>query len=438
MRVERWRGVALAAVAVVLFSGCDWTMFGYESGGSRSSPDTSISTVNVASLALKFKWTPLVPSGCAVADMSTPAIANGTAYAEFSLTSTSTTYPPVPCIAGGGVAAFNAATGATLWTQFLGTSGSGSSDSFTPAVVNGIVYADPPGGVSALNATTGAVVWTAPGVGGSGLAVDGAIVYAAGYNSVSALNATTGALVWSATPLDSGSAPAVGDGFVYVWGAGPTFPWLEELTALNATTGAVAWTVEASTTEAIPESPAVVNGIVYIPLPFTDTGGNHMDAFNATTGAVVWSATMGPEPTGVAVGPGIVYSSDNFTREVRAFNYTTGASVWSTTTGHGDGSPALANGILYTVGEGGLSALNAANGAILWSTTSLPYSAHAPVVANGFVYSGDKSDGNVYAFGLPISRQISATDPVVGGGRFIGLNWHNSIGNNWVVAVKPS
>jgi outer membrane protein assembly factor BamB len=374
-------------------------MFGYESDGSRSSPDTTISTANVASLALKFKWTPQVPSGCAVANISSPAIANGTAYAEFALSSTSTTYPPVPCIASGGVAAFSAATGATLWTQLVP---GGGSALFTPAVVNGIVYADPPGGVIALNATTGAVVWTAPGVCCSGLAVDGGIVYAAGRNSVSALNATTGALVWSATPLDQDSVPAVGDGFVYVWGLGTTFPYIEELTALNATTGAVAWTVEAGTIEDEVESLAVVNGIVYIPLPFTDTGG-HMDAFNATTGVAVWSATTGVYPEGVAVGPGIVYTSDfsgTNNREVRAFNYTTGASVWTTTTGHSQGSPALANGILYTVGEGGLSALNAANGAILWSTTSLPYFAHDPVVANGFVYSGG-SDGNVYAFGLP-------------------------------------
>jgi outer membrane protein assembly factor BamB len=131
-----------------------------------------------------------------------------------------------------------------------------------------------------------------------------------------------------------------------------------------------------------------------------------MDALNATTGAVVWSAAIGVEAAGVALANGIVYTSDSNpnsgypNREVRAYNATTGAPIWSTRNDHAEGSPAVANGILYTVGEGALSALNAATGAILWTTTSLPFDAGSPVVANGFVYSGS-SDGNVYAFGLP-------------------------------------
>jgi outer membrane protein assembly factor BamB len=410
MRLGVLRWIVLVAVSMVLLSACDWSMFGYAPNGSRSSPDATINTANVANLALKLKLTPAtVPNGCITDQASSPAVAGGSAYAEFSLTAAN---PFVaPCNADDEVAAFNAATGATLWTETAGTHGVYYCILCVamPAVVNGIVYDSATDShVYAFNATTGQPVWTATAGGNDATSptVANWIVYIAAGSETGplyALNATTGAVVWTAG-AGGESSPTVANNIVY---SGPSGGSLD---AFNATTGAVVWTQTglSGTSDGLTDaSPAVVNGTV-----FACPNGSAPKGFNATTGALAWTAAAATLTSGPAVANGIFYTGGLYRGPLYAFNATTGATLWTATTDSID-TPAVANGIVYVGSYDGssstLNAFNATTGAALWSAPTgtfrtvnayNPYNYSAPVVANGVVYIGS-GDGNIYAFGLP-------------------------------------
>jgi len=362
MRVPPWRWVVLAAALLVVLTGCDWWMAGYSPDGNRSSLDTIIGTANVASLTLKHKFvTTAVPSGCLVDNAASPVVANGIVYVPFSLTAAD---PFVaPCPAGGGLAAFNAVTGTTLWTRITGIPlGSSLFSAITPAVFYGNVYdMSPDGNLYAFNATTGATVWTVQNAG-------------------------------------LGSAPTVANGMVYIGcGCGTVY-------AFNATTGATVWTAPMGSNLSA-GSPSVVNGLVYVS---PNASGVH--ALSATTGKPVWSAIPSRLTFGSAVANGIAYTAGLYSGPLYALNATTGQQMWTAPVNSID-MPALANGIVY-IGAGALNnpnsaldAFNAATGKLLWTTATGPLSSYdqlnsGPVVANGEVYLG-AADGNVYAYGLP-------------------------------------
>jgi outer membrane protein assembly factor BamB len=391
--------VALLVVGALVLSSCDWPMFGYAPDGSRSSPDYTINTANVANLKLKLKLTPAtVSNGCRADQASSPAVAGGTVYAEFSLVSTSF----LSCNAGGEVAAFNAATGATLWTETTGATGNCISClPHMPAVINGIVYDSANDDyLHAFNATTGHPLWTVLTVGdaSSPTVVNGIVYVGSADAKAHAFNATTGAIVWTASTAgySAWASPTVVNNVVYFEANGT-------VDAFNATTGAVVWTwigpdEYGSTTTSL----AVVNGIVYF-------CARAMYAFNAGTGAVVWtanpnfSASYFLTSSGPAVANGIIYNAGiGPTGPLDAFNATTGARLWTAGTDSVD-TPAVVNGIVYIGSDNGsastLNAFNATTGQSLWTAPTGTINS-SPLIADGVVYIGSR-DGNVYAFGLP-------------------------------------
>jgi outer membrane protein assembly factor BamB len=365
-------------------------MFGYGPNGSNSSADTTINTANVTSLTLKFKWSPL---GYAFGEtVWSPVVANKTAYAEFC----------------GGVAAFNATTGAPIWTQLDSGTANFCSDraGHMPAVANGVVYdSSTDGNAQAFNAATGQPLWTMATGGGTSPIVHNGTVYVTGGNDVYALDGTNGAVKWTATvPRAGESAPAYAHGVVYLGPIDGT------VYAFNASTGATVWTATIGAGAAV-SSPAVVNGMVYV------LGFGELDALNPTTGVPVWSMGLdGPvlPVTGIAVTPERVYAGGAGCNPLTAWNTQNGAYEWSA----GSCSfttPAVANGIAYidTLDPGGfrLHAFNAVTGSDLWAATTEqlwtgPFGNpnvlddSAPVIANGFVYIGS-IEGSISAFGLP-------------------------------------
>lgn len=137
--------------------------------------------------------------------------------------------------------------------------------------------------------------------------------------NVYALNATTGALIWNYTTGGSAwSRPAVVDGIVFV-GSGD-----DNLYALNATTGQLVWSYES--THWFNGGPAVAYGMVFASL---DDGNIYaLDEYNGT---LIWSVTIG------SYGYLLVHSS-----------------------------PAVADNLVL-VGNEKIYALNAADGAVVWS-----------------------------------------------------------------------
>src|SRR5216683_2381571 len=217
-------------------------MFGFDAQHTHYNPyEHTLNPTNVSKLVLD--WTATTAKPILVPSWSSPTVANGVVYVASNDEE---------------LYAFNATTGAVLWSTCIG-----AGTSSTPAVAKGVVYiGSGDGNLYALNAITGAVLWTAT----------------AGYHIE--------------------SSPAVVNGTVYVGSDDGN------LYAFNADTGAVLWT---STTSAdVDSSPAVVNGVVYV--------GSHdgkVSAFNATTGTVLWSTALDPNAyfhfSSPTVANGVVY-----------------------------------------------------------------------------------------------------------------------------------
>ncbi len=138
----------------------------------------------------------------------------------------------------------------------------------------------------------------------------------------------------------------------------------------------------------IAANPIVVNGVVYV----QDLHCN-VYALSLTTGTLIWEYRVnrkelsGPGPNGVAVVDGTVYGLTPTT--AFALDAATGHKVWSNDhllkkgKGTGEGTfgiqPQVANGRVYLAsqygevpGGGKLFALNASNGAELWSFKTVP------------------------------------------------------------------
>ncbi len=175
--------------------------------------------------------------------------------------------------------AHDAITGKVLWSAD-GTDGGGGS---SPAVANGVAYVSDPGAylgapglLSAFNASTGAKLWSAaagglydpgcePYVGcrvsrrASPAVANGVVYDSADDGTLSAFNAGTGARLWStSTGAAAASSPVVANGVVYVGDANGS------LDGFSVTTGAKLWS--AATPASAPGAnalPVVDDGVVY-------------------------------------------------------------------------------------------------------------------------------------------------------------------------------
>ena len=243
---------------------------------------------------------------------------------------------------GGGVSAFDAKTGNTLWASNFSLGVVYSS----PTVANGVVYVSAEGaypfdfgptyGVLALDAKTGAQLWNySTGYAAeSSPAVAGGVVYAIFYDgSMYALNATNGQKLWNYT---------VGSPKVLA-----PFP--------NISSGN------------LDASPTVVDGVVYAA---SDNGNVY--ALNSKSGAKLWSCTTDNGTLSTpAVDDGILYvgSSDD---NIYALNATTGAKLWNYATSGSVGSAVVVDGILYVGGGNDVYALRV-------SSPSAPSPASHPI-----------------------------------------------------------
>ena len=287
------------------------------------------------------------------------------------------------------------------------TAQTGGAITSSPTVANGMVYLSSyDTKVYAFNATTGAVVWTYKTGGeirASSVAESNGVVYVGSDDkNVYALDAITGAKVWSFATNDFVRVtPTIQNGIVYVGSQDG------HVYALNATTGAVVW--DMNTVGSVEISAAVENGVVFVGSVNYVTMLGTMWALDASTGAVIWSKTfdsfLRSAPT---TDNGIVYfGSDGGT--IYALNETTGATVWTAKptgigTFYAKATPAVANGLLYeTLAEytpdsnGYEYAFDASTGAVVWSAAMIDYATSSPAVAGGVVYAAS-FDWRLYAF----------------------------------------
>lgn len=295
----------------------------------------------------------------------------------------------------GVVHALDLATGNAVWEVSLGaTTGSAS-----PLVIAGLVIVgDTSGVVHAIDSASGAKRWSFKvdgAIDGAAANVGNLVLTATEDGSAYALEAQTGSVVWKAT-LPAGvtrSVTASAD-TVFVGAKGT-------LVALRLSDGSMVWQSAVAPTGEC-GTPTVADGLVFdaTGLDGSDPAAKGVVALDASTGAVRWryaSPTQRQAYTpGVRAGRAFIVAEDGI---VAALDATNGAVVWTTKTGAvNEALPAIADGLVYVPTNGHtLVTLDQATGAMGWQApiVGVPY---APVVAHGLVLVGT-SLGMLYAIG---------------------------------------
>jgi outer membrane protein assembly factor BamB len=242
-------------------------------------PDGSVYALNAATGAKIWSF-----STGTIGIGSSPAVANGVVY----ITSAGTLY------------ALSATTGAELWSV------NGAFGNCSPTVANGVVYiATVDEAADAFDAATGATLWTFPVPGtisSSAPAVaDGEVFIGGDDGNVYAVQADSGLEAWNfTTGAQITFSPAVANGVVYA-GSGDG-----NLYALDAVTGAKLWSY--ATGSRINSTPTVADGVVY-----TSTFAGIVYAIDAATGTKlagfnVSAPTFGSSPV---VADGLIYIGSN-------------------------------------------------------------------------------------------------------------------------------
>lgn len=279
-----------------------------------------------------------------------------------------------------------------------------------PVLANDTLYT--PGGpqsrhdVAALNASTGATVWTDAITGETtvnGLTTSGGVVYVgASDGTVHALDARTGHSEWTQS-LDASvdTSPAVAGETVVVGTASQ--PNVLTVYGLDPETGAKQWqfAVDADT------GLAVANDTVYVGTypDGTRATDTRVFALNATTGDETWRYTTRGQVPAVAVRGETVYVT-NDKGDVVALDRQTGTERWNRTltglTATDLLRPAVTQDAVYvSSGEADVASLDRSTGERRW-TRSITDNVYAPpTVVNGSVYLG-------------ISEAVYALDPADG------------------------
>jgi outer membrane protein assembly factor BamB len=297
--------------------------------------------------------------------------------------------------AGGTLYAFDAKTGRVLWTY--------SGPVAPPAVDNGIVYTQDGVNAEALDAHTGALLWSYAidqGLSATAPTVAGNAVFLGQGVSLYALNAVTGKPIWSFTPREGlfVSAPAVHNGVVYAC-AGDHAGGFGACYGLDEKTGEVLWQYSV-TDGAIEDGPTVAYGLVFFEEEYQG-----VFALDASSGSVVWHYPTGLLSGSVTVANGKAYITGD--GGLLALDAYTGKLLWNSLYG-GVSSTAIANGIVYSInGLTGMTidAVDADTGDLLWTYPVGYNSIYSPAVANGWLFvpaftASDSPYTQVYAFRL--------------------------------------
>ncbi len=276
----------------------------------------------------------------------------------------------------------------------------------TPAVAEGIIYLGATdGNLYALSATTGRLLWTFRTQGAvlsPPTVVNDVVYFGSADGRVYAINAKTGEPVWRGgfRTLDAvNGAVAVADDMVFFISADQT------LYAAAAPTGLMLWRMRLpGTLYAL--SPVVADRNVYV------VASNVLYALQARSGRQLWARTLPDDiVTEPVAGNSMIYV---LTRDGRvwAFDYT-GKVLWSTKepvfNNQVVAPPTLAGNVLVIgTTRGGIFALDASNGNVLWkyllqSSSSTPERptftdiTAPPVVANRTLYVVS-DDGSLTTF----------------------------------------
>jgi outer membrane protein assembly factor BamB len=250
------------------------------------------------------------------------------------------------------------------------------------------------------------------------------------------LNASTGAEVWSHTGLFS--TFTLTNGYIYIGEAsyGPAYHLQGVVSCLNAFTGTQLWNFSVGTGFTTPE---VSGGVVYVGgfdyAMSTDVNFGFIYALNASTGERLW-VFQGPAGSSFGYQPlilegsslyalSVIYASHDaaWHSSIYAFNAQMGELLWNYTAVGQFGSILVDGQKVYVssnaedtrnnldavnsggyVYQGGVLALNASNGVLLWRHP-IESSVGVPIVVDNTVYAVS-GDGVLYALDIFDGRTI--------------------------------
>ncbi|HEX9709467.1 MAG TPA: PQQ-binding-like beta-propeller repeat protein [Candidatus Thermoplasmatota archaeon] len=287
-----------------------------------------------------------------------------------------------------------------------------------------------------------------------GAVVENGTVYAPLGKDLTALNLTNGTRLWSfgATgPIRT--TPALWNGTVFF--GTDVGNEVHNFFAVNATTGQLLWKVNESSAlgaaQFVKSSPVVSDGLVYY--------GSYTDQFyarHASNGTVAWSAGLSSEVHAApALDGGLVFVATQGIHDLQfnvwvvppqiyAFDALSGSPVWNRTVpdGHLSASPVVDGGVVYLVtagfrysiafDAGYLLAINASDGALLWTSSDIGRSVATPALAGRTLYVATAGD-----IGGPItgsSARLRALD-LDGQGSVL---WSVAVGTQGVIEGPPT
>ncbi len=261
----------------------------------------------------------------------------------------------------GTVYALNQATGATIWSQPVGSAGSLQALTYDEGQV---FVVDQGGTLTAFDAATGAVTWSEP-LGQylfrQGPTAMNGIVYVGGSGgggTVYAVRESDGTILWSqSVEYGDHSSPAVTTKGVYVGYA------CHQDYDFDPLSGSLLWHNSGPCAGGGGDTPVVASGHVFIR---DNVNGNVV--LSAADGAAQGSFNPGPAPT---IANDVAYMLDNNSTLSALAKAGLGNTEW---TFAGDGNldtapPIVAGGLVFVASSAGnVYALDAATGATSWST----------------------------------------------------------------------
>lgn len=170
-------------------------------------------------------------------------------------------------------------------------------------------------------------------------------------------------------------------------------PYERAISPATAPTLALSWARQVTSQTSERSGPIVLDGRVYI-----GTDGS-VEAFVASTGHRLWSVSVGARTgtTGLAVSGGLLYVTDVLQHAVYALDRGTGELVWRNDETGGTAFPVVVgDDLIYTVDNGPVVAVDAATGALRWSTRLQGNLPSFPAVDGSTLYVGDDA-GFFYA-----------------------------------------
>jgi len=267
------------------------------------------------------------------------------------------------------------------------------------------------GRIYCLNAETGDKIWnitidTPPGQDCwlySPTVVDGRLYISEPYGKLYCFNAKNGNYIWS---VDIGYdengqcsvTPAIVDGKVYIK-FGQALSW-GKIYCFDADNGDELWNYSIGRSEY--ESPAVINGKVFV----NGVNWTAMDCtlycFNSTSGEIIWNTTLYSSDNPIGWSSPAVCNDSIYLLcfySLRCFDINSGNLKWSVgISDESSSSPSIADNKIYfgSHEKDMMYCRNAENGSLIWSYGLDGNIMSSPAIADGWIYAATES--SIYAF----------------------------------------